>query len=95
MLLQHYIPEKHRNGIEGIVHADGTSRIQVLFSRDDHSFIYDLLDYLDRQFDIKALINTSFNVQGEPMVHTAEDAINSAKSMKLGALILNDRLMIF
>jgi len=49
---------------------------------------------LDESFDIKALINTSFNSKGEPIVHTTNDAMVSAKNMGIDAVVLNGKLQI-
>ena len=61
------------------------------FQRDDNPFLYDLLDLLDEKYGLKALINTSFNQRGEPIVHTPEDALSSAKTMKLDGVIVNGK----
>ena len=85
------IPDKQKE-IEGVVHINGTSRIQTIFNKKQNPFMFDLLNYLDKNHNIKALINTSFNKQGEPIVHTIEDALKSANEMKLDGVIINGRL---
>jgi carbamoyltransferase len=94
MLLDFKILPDKIEEIEGVVHIDGTSRIQTIYSRDENPFMYDLLEELDVNHNIKALINTSFNVRGEPIVHTADDAIRSAQNMKLDAVVLNGKIQI-
>jgi carbamoyltransferase len=85
------LPEK-RKEMEGAVHVDGTARIQTFFDRSGNPYIFDLLTLLDKKYGVKALINTSFNIRGEPIVHTCDDAVKSAKSMKLDAVVLNGKL---
>jgi carbamoyltransferase len=85
------LPEK-RKEIEGVVHVNGSSRIQCINTMEENPFIYSLLDYLEKNYGVKALINTSFNKRGEPIVHTIEDALASAIKMKLDALVLNGKL---
>jgi len=92
MLLDFLIPEGKKKELEGAVHVNGTSRIQTVFERQDNEFIYDLLSYLDENHNIKALINTSFNAAGEPIVHTAEQAMLSAKKMGIDAVVINYQL---
>lgn len=92
MLLDFKIVNDKKDEIEGVVHVDGTSRIQTIFQRDENPFIYDLLDILDSEHQVKALINTSFNVKGEPIVHSPEDALRSAKNMKLDGIVINGKL---
>jgi carbamoyltransferase len=80
--------------LAGAVHVDGTARIQTIFERSDNPFMYDLLMKLDLEFNVRALINTSFNRKGEPIVHTIDDAIKSAEAMRLDAIVLNGELRI-
>ena len=94
MLLDFKILPERIQEMEGAVHVDGTSRIQTLFERCENEFMYDLLTFLDEKYGVRALINTSFNVKGEPIVHTTDDAIRSATNMKLDALVLNGKLQL-
>jgi carbamoyltransferase len=84
------LPEKV-NELKGCVHQDGTARIQIIFNREENPYIYDLLNYLEEKYSIRALINTSFNRGGEPIVHTKEDAIRAAEEMKLDGIVLNGK----
>lgn len=90
MLLDFNIPEQYRKRIEGVVHYNGTARIQTLFRKEQNPFLYKLLTYLDENYSIPALINTSFNGKGEPIVHTDEDARLSSEKMNLDLLINNN-----
>lgn len=89
MLLDFLILPEKQNELAGAVHASGTARIQTLFSRDENPYLWDLLNYLDVKYDIKALINTSFNSQGEPIVHTPDEALLSAQKMDIDGVVLN------
>lgn len=92
MLLDFKVLPEKREEIAGAVHADGTARFQTLFNREENPFLYDLLGYLDGKFNVKALINTSFNRKGEPIVHTEGNALVSATDMKLDAVVLNGKI---
>ncbi len=94
MLLDFEISSEKTDEIQGSVHVDGNARIQTVFSRFENPFIYDLLTLLDEKYNVKALINTSFNSRGEPIVHTTEDAKKSALLMKLDAVIINGELEV-
>jgi len=61
-----------------IVHVDGTSRVQAL-SRTSHGGeqLYDLLSHLKDHFRISILLNTSFNLSGDPIVESPTDAIRT------------------
>ena len=91
MLLDFDILPERKKEIEGVVHVDGTARIQTIFQRDDNPFLFDLLELLDSKYGLKALINTSFNRRGEPIVHTPKDALSSANAMKLDGVVINGK----
>ncbi len=93
MLLDFNVLKEKQTELGGGTHIDGTSRIQTIFNRGQNPFMYDLLDFLDKEYQIKALINTSFNRKGEPIVNTKEDALISARNMKLDALVLNGKIL--
>ncbi|MCT4599783.1 MAG: hypothetical protein N4A32_02670 [Marinifilaceae bacterium] len=93
MLMDYEIKQERREEISGVVHINGSSRIQTITNEEDNPFMYSLLDYLDKEYKIKALVNTSFNRQGEPIVHTGEDAYRSSKEMNLDALVINGNLL--
>ena len=87
------IKEDKREEIEGVVHVDGTSRIQTVFDKQDNPFIFDLLTFLDAEYDIKALINTSFNIKDKTMVLTPKDALNTFYNTNLDILIIENFLI--
>lgn len=92
MLLDFHIEEDKHQEIEGVIHANGTARIQTLFNKNDNPFLFDLLTLLDQQYNVKALINTSFNQKGKPIVHSSEDAMNAGKEMGIDAVIINGKV---
>jgi carbamoyltransferase len=92
MLSEFQIIPDRRPEIAGCVHADGTSRIQVIEQRTGNPFMYALLDELEKSYGIRALINTSFNSQGKPIVHLPKEARSEARKMNLDALVINGKL---
>ena len=95
MLLDFDILPERQAELAGAVHVDGTSRIQTLFVREDNPWLWDLLTRLDERYRVKALINTSFNRRGEPIVHTPEDALAAAREMKIDGVVINAKLFPF
>ncbi len=93
MLLELDILPQYKNQLEGVIHIDGTSRIQIIETIDDNQFLYKLLKTLFEKHNILGLINTSFNRSGEPIVHTYKDAITSASNMNLDAVIINGEII--
>jgi carbamoyltransferase len=85
------LTEKHAE-LEGAVHRDGTARIQTLFSRKQNPYLWDLLNLLDERYQVRALINTSFNAKGEPIVHTTADALKSAKEIKIDGVVIDGKV---
>lgn len=59
--------------IPAVTHLDGSARLQTV-SRERNPLFYDLIAEFDRQTGCPVVINTSFNVRGEPIVCTPEDA---------------------
>jgi len=90
MLLDFQIKKEFAKDFEGVIHANNTARIQTINSERDNPFMFSLLSYLFEKHGIKALINTSFNANGEPIVHTPDMAILAAKSMKIDAIIIDN-----
>ena len=93
MLSDFEIKHEYDKDLCGVIHANQTARIQTLESENDNPFMFALLTYLYENHGIMALINTSFNAQGEPIVHTKNDALQSAKRMNLDALVFNNQLI--
>ncbi len=88
------LPEK-QSELEGAVHTDGTARIQTVFSREENPYLWDLLSYLDKNYHVKALINTSFNSRGKPIVHTGDDALHAARDMGIDGVVINGKPELF
>lgn len=77
------------NSIKGVVHVDGTSRLQEV-SRSENKKYYDLIESFNKITGIPMVLNTSFNMAGEPIVETPRDAIKTFIEMGLDCLICED-----
>jgi len=60
--------------IPSIIHIDGTCRIQTV-KRDQNPHYYDLIEEFYKESGVPIIFNTSFNLGGEPLVETLEDAL--------------------
>ena len=78
----------------GVVHTNNSARIQTIANEAENPFMFHLLTHLQQKYGIIALINTSFNAQGEPIVHTAEQALQSARKMNLDGIVINGKLEV-
>ncbi|MBW9220642.1 hypothetical protein KKP91_00255 [Methanothermococcus sp. SCGC AD-155-M21] len=71
----------NKNNIErirGVVHVDNTTRAQIL-KREFNSLYYDIINYLYDSIDLPVVLNTSFNIHGEPIVCNELDGVRSFK----------------
>jgi carbamoyltransferase len=89
MLLTFAARADRRSGFEAAVHRDGTSRIQTV-QRAQNPRYHALLQRFHEATGVPMLLNTSFNINGEPIVCSPEDAIESFLSTELDALVLGD-----
>lgn len=71
------------------VHLDGTTRPQVVRAR-TAPILHAVLSHFRAQGGAPAVINTSLNLHGEPIVHTPTDALDTFARAGLGALYLGD-----
>jgi carbamoyltransferase len=76
------------NKIPAVVHVDGTARVQTV-TKEQNSFIYDLLTCFKEKTGIGVLVNTSFNVDGKPILSTYKDAFKVFDETQLDRLYLN------
>ena len=74
--------------IPGVVHNDGTARVQSV-DEENKVFIKFLLNFIKY---LVPLINTSFNIGGEAIVNSIDDAINSYFQMDIDFILINDEL---
>lgn len=92
MLLVKRVRPEWTDKIPGIVHVDGTARIQTV-REDQNARLYRLLKEFDAITGVPVLINTSFNVKGEPIVETPDDAIACFLNTGMDYLALHDMLI--
>ena len=79
-------PEK-RPLIPAVTHVDGTARLQTV-DRETHPLFHRLLMEFGRRSGVPVLLNTSFNVRGEPIVATPQDALSCYFRTGLDALVI-------
>lgn len=76
-----------RSDIPAVTHVDYSARIQTV-DREDNAEYYDLLREFERQTGCAVIANTSFNVRGEPIVCTPEDAYRCFMRTQMDELVL-------
>jgi carbamoyltransferase len=83
--------ESRRSEIAATVHVDGSCRVQTV-RRDDNSRFYDLIDAFYAETGCPVVLNTSFNVRGEPIVNTPLEAIDCFNDTEIDVLAIGDFL---
>ncbi|MGV2336644.1 MAG UNVERIFIED_CONTAM: hypothetical protein LVR18_21905 [Planctomycetaceae bacterium] len=78
--------------IPAVVHVDGTARVQIVEPTQNLRY-YKLLEAFSDLTGVPCLLNTSFNVKGEPIVCTPQDAIRTFSATGLDALAVGNCLL--
>jgi carbamoyltransferase len=78
-----------RSTLPAVTHVDGSARIQTV-AREDNPLFYDLLLRFERATQCGVLVNTSFNVRGEPIVCSPEDAYRCFVHTEMDYLMLGN-----
>ena len=91
MLLVGQVREDKRI-IPSVTHVDGSARIQTV-SRETNPIFYDLIAEFYRRTGVPVIINTSFNVRGEPIVCTPQDAFRCFMRTNMDFLVMDHFLV--
>jgi len=83
---------QQRSSLPAITHIDYSARVQTV-SADTNSRFYQLLQYFKAQTGTSVLINTSFNVRGEPPVCSPADALQGFFATDMDVLVLGNCLL--
>ncbi len=89
MILAFPVREEYQELIPAAVHVDGTARPQAVH-RDTNPRYHALIEAFAERTGHPVLINTSFNVQGEPVVCTPQDALRCFGGTGIDLLVMND-----
>ena len=81
-----------RSSIPAITHVDYSARIQTVHKETNPRY-YDLIKEFKKITNCPVLVNTSFNVRGEPIVCSVEDAFNCFMGTNLDILVLEDFIL--
>ena len=92
MLLAKPVRPQWRDKIPAVVHVDGTARVQTV-RRETNELLYRLLEEFEAITGVPVLVNTSFNVQGEPIIEAPEHAAECFLTTGIDYLVLHDRLI--
>ena len=92
--MEKVIPVKisYREKLPAITHVDGSARLHTV-KKEHNPLFYDLLNEFEKISKYPILLNTSFNLNGEPIVNTPQDALNTFSNSNLDYLLLQNYLI--
>ncbi len=88
MLMVYPVVKKWRGKIPSVTHVDGSGRLQTI-RRHQNALYYDVIKEFGRLSGIPILINTSFNIRGEPIVCTPYDAYKCMMGTGIDCLVMD------
>jgi carbamoyltransferase len=86
------VREGQRSTLPATTHVDGTARLQTVF-RDQSPRYYRLIERFGQATGVPVVLNTSFNLKGEPIVNTPADAFNTFSKSEMDSLVLENFLV--
>jgi len=92
MLRAKQVRPEWKDRVPAIIHVDGTARVQTV-RREQNRRMYDLLTEFERVTGVPVLVNTSFNIKGEPIVETPQDAMSCFTYTGIDYLAIHDTLV--
>jgi len=81
------VKKEKRKVIPAITHVDGTGRLQIITQTQNRRY-YNLVKRFGEKTGVYVLLNTSFNLKGEPIVNSPADAFNTFSKSGLDILVL-------
>ncbi|MCR9250759.1 MAG: carbamoyltransferase [bacterium] len=81
-----------RSNLPAITHVDYSTRIQTV-DKETNPRYFELIEAFERETGCPVLINTSFNLRGEPIVNTIEDAYNCFMNSEMDILVINNFIL--
>lgn len=89
MLLAPIVAEEYASKIPSVVHVDQTARVQSV-NKESNPFIHQIIESFYELSGVPVILNTSFNDNGEPIVETPMDAVNTFLSTQIDILVLEN-----
>jgi carbamoyltransferase len=92
MILTAQVRPEKRGVIPSVTHVDGSARPQTV-EQDVNPLYWRLLDEFEKRTGVPVIMNTSFNLRGEAIVHTPTDAVRTFFSSGMDALVIGSFLV--
>ncbi len=87
------VRKEKRSLLPAITHIDGSARLQTL-TKERNGRFYDLVKQFGKDTGVPVLLNTSFNVNGEPIVETPDNAIKCFSNTDIDALLIENFILV-
>ena len=81
------VKKEKRKIIPAVTHVDGSGRLQIIDEKQNARY-YNIINKFGQKTGVYVLLNTSFNLKGEPIVNSPKDALNTFKTSGLDILAL-------
>ena len=91
MTMGYMVKDDRRDEVEGVISVDGSCRPQII--KENESQYGKLLSHVKKLTGRGVVLNTSFNIHGEPMVCSPKDAIDTLKRTKNDYLVMGNYLV--
>ena len=89
MLFNSWVVEDKKERIPSVVHEDGSARVQTV-SEINNRKVYMLLQEFFKETEVPVLLNTSFNLGGEPIVESPADAVRTFTNSNIDVLVMQN-----
>ncbi|AEC52744.1 nodulation protein [Pyrococcus sp. NA2] len=90
MTMSYIASEEFRNIAPAVIHVDNTTRPQSVPNEKETERYYRIIKEFEKRSGVGAVLNTSFNMHGEPIVCSPRDAIRTAKISNIDVLVLEN-----
>ena len=86
------VRESYQPKLPAVTHFDGSGRLQTV-RKEDNPYFYNIIQQFEKLAGIPVVLNTSFNINGEPIVLSPDDALNTFFNSGLEYLVMEDWLI--
>ncbi|MCK5131064.1 MAG: carbamoyltransferase [Candidatus Sabulitectum sp.] len=93
MIKTYPVVEGMASVIPAVTHVDNTARVQTV-TREENAFYYDIIKEFGKITGVSVVLNTSFNIRGEPIVNTPIDAVRCYYGTGIDALVMPPFLFV-
>ena len=93
MLFICQVKAEYRDQLPAVTHVDGSARVQTVSENGNPPF-WQLLREFERLSGLPMLLNTSFNVKGQPIVCTPQEALDTFLFARLDALVIGNSIVV-